>query len=159
MEPPSTRSISILNDSGLVVDETLIRVAAGVALERHGAPDRAVCVLLSSDTTVRALNKLHRGLDEATDVLTFAGGQFPHEPLGDIAIAVPYAQRQAVERGVSMDEELAYLAIHGALHLCGFEDEDEASREQMVAEMNRCAVEAGLKPDEQWHSLLHEAAK
>jgi rRNA maturation RNase YbeY len=155
MEPPSTRRITILNQSGTPADEALIRAAAQAALCAHKAPNGEVCVMLGSDDEIRQLNKQHRSLDEATDVLTFHGGTFEHEPLGDIAISVPMAKRQADARGVSLDEELAYLAIHGALHLCGFEDEDEASREGMMREMSRVAQIAGLRAFEGWHSLPH----
>lgn len=129
-----------------------------VALRQQGASNPIVCVLLTTDEAIQALNLEHRGIDEATDVLTFPAGEFPHAPLGDIAISVPYAERQAAARGVDLDQELAYLAIHGALHLCGLDDEDEDDRVQMVAEMNRAAVEAGLAPDAEWHSLLHHTA-
>lgn len=104
---------------------------------------------------MRELNRKFRGVDESTDVLTFPAGDFPGAPLGDIAIAVPYAERQAKARGVSLSQELGYLAIHGALHLVGFDDESEEERARMVGGMNRVAVASGLKPDLQWSSLLH----
>ena len=114
-------------------------------------------MLLTDDAHIRDLNRQFRGVDESTDVLTF-----PSAPdgtyLGDIAISVPYAERQALARRVSLTQELAYLAIHGALHLAGFDDEEDADREKMVAEMNEVAKAAGLKPDEQWWSILHGEA-
>jgi rRNA maturation RNase YbeY len=99
-------------------------------------------------------------VDEATDVLTFPAGDFPSgnladAPLGDIVISVDFAQRQAVARGVALGQELAFLAIHGALHLAGYNDETDRAREEMVAEMNRVARAAGLEPDAAWHSILH----
>lgn len=103
------------------------------------------------------MNLRFRGLDEATDVLTFPGDGVPGAPLGDIAIALPYAERQADARGVSVSQELGYLAIHGTLHLLGFDDAAEEDRVEMVREMNRVAVEAGLRPDENWASILHSA--
>ncbi len=158
MEPPSTTSVSIVDESGSGIDGSLIIRGIQVALNQQGASNQIVCVLLTTDEGIQALNFEHRGVDEATDVLTFPAGEFPHAPLGDIAISVPYATRQAAARGVTLDQELAFLAIHGALHLCGLDDEDEDSRVQMVAEMNRAAVEAGLSPDNDWYSLLHHTA-
>jgi rRNA maturation RNase YbeY len=111
-------------------------------------------VLLTHDEDIRRLNREFRHLDEPTDVLTFPSGE--EDPLGDIAIALPYASRQAEKRGVPLEQELAYLAIHGALHLAGFDDETEPERARMVREMNRIATELGLPPDEEWGSLLHE---
>lgn len=158
MEPPSTSSISIVNESGRSLDPTSITRAVEVALSQHRIDNRIVCVLLTTDEAIRALNLAHRGVDSPTDVLTFPAGEFPHAPLGDIAIAVPYAERQAAERGVPLDQELSFLAIHGALHLCGFDDEDEDDRLEMVAEMNKAAVAAGLEPDADWYSMLHHLA-
>lgn len=109
-------------------------------------------MLLTSDERVQSLNREFRALDEPTDVLTFVADE---DANGDIAIAVPYAERQAALRGVTLEQELGYLAIHGALHLVGFDDETEPERAEMAAEMNRAAVAAGLPPDEAWTSLLH----
>lgn len=104
---------------------------------------------------MKDLNHRFRNLSESTDVLTFPA----ENPmlLGDIAISVPYAQKQAELRRVSLQQEIGYLAIHGGLHLLGFDDETEDDRRVMVEQMNRAAIAAGLKPDHEWASLLHEA--
>jgi probable rRNA maturation factor len=154
MEPPSSRNITVLNQSERKLRTAHLRRAASLALARHGLSDANVCVLLTDDQHIRELNARFRGMDEPTDVLTFPSG-LP-DPLGDIAISVEYAQRQAEARGVSLSQELGYLAIHGALHLAGLDDEEEAQRAHMVREMNAVAVEVGLKPDEAWASILHE---
>lgn len=159
MEPPSTHSVSVVDDSGRGLDPALIIRGVEAALDQQGAENQIVCVLLTTDEEIQALNAQHRGVNEPTDVLTFPAGEFPHAPLGDIAVSVPYAERQAAARGVSLEEELAFLAIHGALHLCGVDDEDEDERVHMVAEMNRAAESAGLRPDHEWHSLLHHTSR
>lgn len=156
MEPPSSHAIAISNESGRRAPRTLIAHAVAATLALHGRPDEAVSILLGTDEAILELNRRFRGLDESTDVLTFPGDGFPGAPLGDIAIALPYAERQAHARGVSLSQELGYLAIHGTLHLLGFDDEEESDRVRMVGEMNRAAVSAGLKPDENWASLLHD---
>lgn len=153
MEPPSTRSIHILNETGRRIQLQPIRRAVLAALKRHGAEGATVSVLLTDDAAIRDLNKRFRGIDESTDVLSFPS--LETDPLGDIAIAVPYAEKQAQVRGVAIIEELGYLAIHGTLHLLGFDDEAEIDRAQMIRMMNEAAVDAGLKPDEDWHSILH----
>lgn len=155
MEPPSSHSIVILNESGRRTPRKLILRAASVTLDLHGRTSEAISILLTSDETVRDLNRRFRNVDEATDVLTFPSDGLEWAPLGDIAIAVPYAERQAAARGVSLEQELGYLTIHGTLHLLGFDDQTEDARAQMVAEMNRCAVASGLRPDHEWYSLLH----
>jgi len=113
-------------------------------------------VLLTTDDEVRELNRTFRGIDEPTDVLSFpSAGQFA-DSAGDIAIAVPYATRQAKARGESLQTELCYLAIHGALHLMGVGDETEPERKRMLHQMNAIGSEMGLTPDPDWSSLLHK---
>jgi len=155
MEPPSTRDVTVLNESRRRVRTRFLKHAVGIALSQHGHTDTEVCVLLTSDERVKELNRDFRGIDETTDVLTFPSGEGSD---GDVAIAVPYAERQANVRGVTLEQELGYLAIHGALHLAGFDDESESDRAEMVSQMNRAAIAAGLPPDEEWASLLHEEA-
>jgi probable rRNA maturation factor len=155
MEPPSSRNITVLNESEHKVRKAPLMRAMSGAFKRHGLPEAKACLLLTSDDRVRELNKRFRGVDESTDVLTFPAGDGAGDELGDVAIAVPYAERQAKLRRVSLSQELGYLAIHGALHLVGFDDESESERLTMVREMNAVAVEAGLKPDEDWASILH----
>ncbi len=157
MEPPSTGNVTVLNQSHRRVRVAQIRQAAEIALARHGHAGSAACLLLTSDQHIRDLNLQFRKVDEATDVLTF-----PAPPgsssLGDVAISVEYAERQALARKVSLSQELGYLAIHGALHLVGLDDDEEADRAAMVREMNEVAREAGLKPDDAWWSILHGEA-
>jgi len=155
MEPPSSRNITILNESERTVRKSRLVRAVSDAFSRHGKPNARACLLLTTDERVRDLNRQFRGIDEETDVLTFPAGEYSGDQLGDIAIAVPYAERQAKLRGVSLSQELGYLAIHGALHLVGFDDEAESDRAEMVRQMNLVAIETGLKPDLHWASILH----
>lgn len=77
---------------------------------------------------MRSLNRQYRGKDKTTDVLSFSfqEGKFPHvQPhlLGDIAVSVPAARRQAFAAGHSTVREIEILLIHGLLHLLGFDHE------------------------------------
>lgn len=102
-----------------------------------------VSILLTDDATVREMNYAYRGLDKPTDVLSFAmrdrvAGEtrtlLPpdvEEPLGDIVISVETAFRQAQLHGVTLEQEIALLGVHGLLHLLGYEDETEAGAAQM----------------------------
>ena len=154
MEPPSN-TISIVNNTGRRAPRATLERAVGAVLHQHGRDGAAVCVLLTDDEEMRRLNRQFRNLDESTDVLSFPAGEFPGAPLGDIAISIPYAERQAKARGVSLQQELGYLAIHGGLHLLGFDDETEPDRAAMVDKMNEAATAAGLRPDREWASILH----
>jgi len=139
----------------LVSDERGRRIAA-VALgpwRRRGAPARArgvVHVALVSDARIRALNRRYRGKDKTTDVLSFPTGRMggtgrvgrrdsrsvpPIQPipallpvLGDIVIARGVAARQARAAGHRYATELRVLALHGLLHLLGYDHERDDGR-------------------------------
>ena len=155
MEPPSLSLIEIVERTDRRSDHDLLRLAIATALDQEGFRDSEVTLLLTDAAAIRSLNRRFRDLDEETDVLTFPSG---HGADGDVAIAVDYAFRQAARRGVPLDTELAYLAIHGALHLCGLDDVTEAEADEMRRRMSRIAVTIGLPADESWGSLLHETA-
>src|SRR5687767_475287 len=85
---------------------------------------REVAIALVSDARIRALNKQFRRKDAATDVLAF-------EP-ADIVIATGVARRQAREAGHSYGDELKVLALHGLLHLMGYDHHDPSDRGRMA---------------------------
>ena len=158
MEPPSRLNVAIIEDSEFLMDSDLIQRATFAALIFSQIGQGDVCVKLTDSATVRQLNRDFRGIDEETDVLTFPAEDPTGEVIGDIAISVPYAIRQAALRHVSANEEVGFLAIHGALHLAGYDDQTERDRAAMVGRMNEVALQVGLTPDLEWHSRLHEVA-
>ena len=88
-------------------------------------------VLLTTDATIRDLNRRFRGKDEATDVLSFpstnpAAG--PEKIAGDVAISVETARKQATEHGHALGVELRVLILHGLLHLAGYDHETDAGK-------------------------------
>ncbi len=105
----------------------------------------AVAVALVSDARMRALNRRYRGIDAVTDVLSFpVGGPMTDESsarvLGDILIAAGRAARQARSAGHSLTIELRILALHGLLHLLGYDHERDAGR---MAQLERRLRQAG----------------
>ncbi len=109
-------------------------VAEALRLEgRRNPPD--VSVALVDDAYIRVLNKEYRGVDQPTDVLAFpmdAGEGAPGEPtLGDIVISVERAREQARQFKHPLRREIAFLAVHGLLHLLGYEDETDAGATAM----------------------------
>ena len=119
-------------------------------------------VLLTDDAEIHALNRQYRGYDKPTDVLSFAQNetlsdappmpQIPGEPivLGDIVISVDTAVRQAATHGLALDDELALLAVHGLLHLLGFEDETaEGAAEMRVRERDILGLSFPVPPEEE----------
>ncbi|MEQ1896257.1 MAG: rRNA maturation RNase YbeY [Vicinamibacterales bacterium] len=82
----------------------------------------SVCVALVSDARIRGLNRQYRGVDKTTDVLSFPSGD---AFLGDIVIATGVARRQAEAAGHALSTELKVLALHGLLHLLGYDHETD----------------------------------
>jgi probable rRNA maturation factor len=104
--------------------------APGLAVWLRGvAPARArghLTIAIAPDARVRALNKQFRRQDHATDVLSFPSGERAH--LGDVVIASGVARRQARAAGHSLQTELRVLALHGLLHLLGYDHESDGGR-------------------------------
>ncbi|MEE8422483.1 MAG: rRNA maturation RNase YbeY [Dehalococcoidia bacterium] len=109
-------------------------------LDAEGRGDTTVALLFAGDELLWRLNREHRGFDEPTDVLSFPGDEGEPVPpvpsggpatgeerpyLGDIAVSVEMAAQQAGEAGLSVEDELRHLVLHGLLHLLGYDHETE----------------------------------
>jgi len=96
---------------------------------RRVAPGRArgtMTVAIVPDARVQALNRRYRRKDKATDVLSFPADERGY--LGDVVIAAGVARRQAKAAGHSVQTELRVLALHGLLHLLGYDHERDDGR-------------------------------
>lgn len=129
-----------------LANRQLVADAIACILRREQTPDPVVVnVLLTGDSALRRLNLRYADEDHATDVLAFPaedGEQFPWDPsagedkamqrhLGDIAISIPQVARQAQDHGVTTERELAMLAIHGTLHLLGYDHAEPDEEREM----------------------------
>ena len=135
-------------------EEALIRRVCEAALDAENCPYEAeVDVLLTDDGSIRVINKEERGIDRATDVLSFpaldlpAPGDFSRveeDPLlfhpetgelllGDMVISLDKVRQQAAEYGHSEERELAFLTAHSMYHLMGYDHEEEEGRIEMEA--------------------------
>jgi probable rRNA maturation factor len=101
------------------------------ALTAIGKDESSATIAFVSDKRIRELNRQFRGIDKATDVLSFPADGPDELNLGDIAIATETAATQARENGLSFDDEIAQLILHGLLHLSGYDHETDNG------EMNR----------------------
>lgn len=121
--------------------EQIVRLVLNKAAEAYAIePHAEVSVVLSDDNYIHQLNRQYRGKDCPTDVLSFALNE-GEEPaiiggpgevlLGDIIISLETAGRQAEEFGHSLERELAYLTVHGILHLLGYDHMTEAEKKEM----------------------------
>ena len=88
-------------------------------------------VIFLDDEQIKEMNKTYRNINEVTDVLSFPNDDLETDSLGDIFISVPRALRQAKQYGHSDKRELAFLAVHGYLHLIGFDHETKQEEEIM----------------------------
>jgi len=107
---------------------------AAKAADALGQKQSSATIAFVSDKTIRQLNRQFRGVDKATDVLSFPADDPNKTNLGDVAISVETATRQARENGLTFDQEVAQLILHGLLHLSGYDHETDNG------EMNRLEV-------------------
>ena len=120
-------------------------------------PDQpgTVCVIVCDNDAIGQANRKFRGIDEATDVLSFPAPENPANLLGDVMVSWVYASAQAKFRHVKPVEEAAMLAVHGTLHLLGYDDIEEEDRTAMLQRMNMVMEAAGLPIEPAWSSLPH----
>ena len=121
--------------------EAVIQRAIAVAAEMVDADisEAELAVMLTDDGGIRTLNKNWRGIDKPTNVLSFPalqptgerGSQDAPRMLGDIAIAYETTRREADDEQKRFDHHLSHLAIHGFLHLIGYDHEKDQDAETM----------------------------
>lgn len=110
------------------VSQELLRSAVELVLHHAGVEEGEVSIALLEDQAIRDLNLEYLGRDRPTDVIAFALHEGDQPVLGDIYIGFDQAVRQAGEISVPLREELARLAIHGALHVLGYEHPETEAR-------------------------------
>jgi rRNA maturation RNase YbeY len=109
------------------VDAARVAAVAEGALAAVGRAGAEVSVTVSNDRRLHALNRDYRGKDRPTDVLSFPYEDAPGGggPLGDVVFSVDRALAQAEDRGHSLQREVELLALHGTLHVCGYDHETD----------------------------------
>lgn len=130
--------------------QALVEAAVAAALAEAGsAPDRdaELSCLFCDDDAIQALNARWRGKDRPTNVLSFpTEGPGADVLLGDIALAYGTVVREAEAEGRRVEDHVAHLVIHGALHLLGEDHEAEADADAMEALETRAMARLG-RPD------------
>lgn len=136
------------------LDVTLTQAAVEFALRRYGErPAAGLTVTVASSETVTQLNARHRGENKPTDVLSFANESDPGFPdlsgelddyLGDVVIAYPVAHVQAEAAGHQPSEEVVLLAVHGSLHLLGFDHDTPERKAEMWTVQAQILADLGL---------------
>ena len=145
--------------------EALYQSAVDAVLEHLACPyEAAVNLLLTDDERIRKINKDTRGIDVATDVLSFPMSEYD-EPgafqnldeqsdafdpdsgelmLGDIVLSIDHVVSNAAEYGHSIEREYAFLIVHSMLHLTGFDHIEEQDRIQMEEVQDRIMEKLGI---------------
>ena len=131
-------AIDVLADSPLWEREpnavqTVERAIAAAAAE-ISAPPGEVAVMLTDDETIRTLNRDWRKIDKPTNVLSFPATRAPGAAAalhGDIVIAYETLAREASEEGKPFTHHLAHLAVHGFLHLMGYDHQNDSDADAM----------------------------
>ena len=143
IEPPSSPSgnaeaFAALRKPELARFLLRARRAAGVSSE--------ITILICDDARIKALNRDFRGKNKATDVLSFPAGRNDEGLVGDLAVSLDTAARQAADHGHTVQDELRVLLLHGVLHLAGHDHEaDTGEMRQLETELReKLKLPAGL---------------
>ncbi len=133
--------IDVYNGTQVPVDEDAVGRLVAAVLDAEDVAGAEVAVEFVGERRIRALNARHRGLDQATDVLSFPleeaheppafsvdGDEPPPRLLGDVVVCARQALRQARRDNVPPAFELSLLVVHGVLHLLGHDHEVDAGQ-------------------------------
>jgi probable rRNA maturation factor len=136
--------------------ESVIRRAIAAAAEIAAADvgNAELAVMLTDDAGIRTLNSNWRGIDKPTNVLSFpalqptgpGGSDNAPRMLGDIAIAYETTRREADDEQKPFDHHLSHLAVHGFLHLIGYDHENDADANAMESLEAKILAQLGI-PD------------
>ena len=134
--------------------EAVIQRAIAAAAETvdHDVGEAELAVMLTDDSGIRTLNSNWRGIDKPTNVLSFpalqpsgpSGEGDPPRMLGDIAIAYQTMRREADEEQKPFEHHLSHLAVHGFLHLIGYDHEKDDEAEAMEALEQEILAQLGI---------------
>jgi probable rRNA maturation factor len=105
-----------------------IRRAVEAALKHESVDDASISVTLLNDTRIRAMNRKYLEHDTVTDVISFPLYERGERPVGDVYIGYEQAERQASDADVDIPEEVSRLAIHGTLHVLGYDHPEDETR-------------------------------
>jgi probable rRNA maturation factor len=122
-----------------------LRAAVGAALAVGGRPEIDVEVVLVGDETLARMHAQWLGDPSPTDVLSFDLGSDANGPAGEIYVSADRARAVALRRGLDAARELELYAVHGALHLCGFDDREPRARRRM-RRAERNALDLAARP-------------
>ncbi|MFT4577472.1 MAG: putative rRNA maturation factor [Nitrospinales bacterium] len=137
-------SVLLRNDHPQInIDSDDIIEKIGMVMNNLNCSNQEVSILLTDDVDIRKLNQQFRSIDQPTDVLSFPQNADEDPPipgeiiLGDIAVSLDTAQAQTKEHGLTFEEEIILLLIHGILHLLGYDHEISDQEEEKMRSKTR----------------------
>ena len=127
--------VEILDETGELgggFKTSLKKISKSVLKRLEAAQDTELSITFIDDSKMRELNRSYRSIDRTTDVLSFPQGEGPDETLlGDVVISLDTALRNSRRYGISRDEEIRKLLVHGVLHLFGYDHKKKKERDEM----------------------------
>lgn len=147
--PPAEVAWDLPGDRPL--DDAAVRRAVAAALSRGGRPEALLCVVFVDDARLATMHGEYLGDPDPTDVIAFDLGEECDGPEGELYVSVERARAVSRARGVSAARELALYVVHGALHLCGYDDREPEERARMRAAEREVLSDLGYPPDDAPH--------
>jgi probable rRNA maturation factor len=105
-----------------------VKRAVEAALKHEKIDDASISVTLLNDTRIRAMNRKYLEHDSVTDVISFPLFERGERPVGDVYIGYEQVERQASDADVDIPEEVSRVAIHGTLHVLGYDHPEDETR-------------------------------
>jgi len=155
--PPAKLKVDVLVDSDLWQEppkvRSIVRRAVAQAAATTSTTGTELAIVLTDDSAIRQLNRLWRGIDAPTNVLSFPAKRAADEPphLGDIVLAHETIAREAKVEHKPLAHHVAHLAVHGFLHLVGHDHERDADAKAMETAERGILRRLGI-PDPYRHS-------
>jgi len=145
-------NIEIYNETGKEIKELeIIKKLVDFAIEYEKLDNLVFNIIIVDNEHIRDINKNYRNIDRSTDVITFAledNKDFPNMPyriLGDIYISLDKVEEQSKLYGHSFLRELAFLTIHGFLHLLGYDHMNSEDEKVMFSKQELILNEYGIQ--------------
>lgn len=143
--------IEIFNQVDKKIDELDdVYKVIDIAVKKQNLDNVEFNIIIVDNSYIHELNRDYRGIDRPTDVITFALEdnkdfiEIDHRVLGDIYISIDKAESQAIEYGHGLKRELCFLAVHGFLHLLGYDHMEKDEEEVMFSLQEDILNEAGI---------------
>ena len=143
--------IEIFNETEKDIPELVdVRKVIDIAIKNQKLDNLEFNIIIVDNDYIHELNKNYRNIDRPTDVITFAledyedGIKLDHRMLGDIYISIDKAISQAEEYGHDLRREICFLAVHGFLHLLGYDHMEKEEEEIMFSLQEEILNEANI---------------